>query len=432
MKNINKYFNYLYRLERIGIKYDLRNITQILKSLGNPHHKFKSIHIAGTNGKGATASFIASILMEHSFKVGLFTSPHILRFNERIRINGKCIDNGYIKDFLNRNIKLIEKIKPSFFEVNTAIAFQYFSEKNVDIAVIECGMGGRLDSTNVLRPEVSVITQIGIDHTRYLGNTLEKIALEKLGIVKNGVDVIVSDKNKKIKRLFENKIDNKNFLYIDSLIKLKELNQYDCGINFTIHFKQTGESYNFSAPLLGEYQPRNAAAALLACTSFAQKNGHTLYYPSVLRGIKNVKQNSGYKGRIEIIKHKGRKYIFDISHNAESIGQTYKALKGIKIDLIVFGIMSDKDYKKCVPEVLKHSGNVIFTKPNYERALEPKILQTLAKKSAGGKNLFVTSDLKETVRLLNEFKGAETILFIGSFFLVSDAIKAIKLQKYFR
>ena len=430
MKNITEYFNYLYKLERIGIKYDLSNITEILKSLGNPHKKFKSIHIAGTNGKGATASFIASILTEHDFKVGLFTSPHILRFNERIRINGKCIENLYIKDFLNRNFKLIKKIKPSFFEVNTAIAFQYFADKKIDIAVVECGMGGRLDSTNVLSPEVSVITQIGIDHTQYLGNTLRKIALEKLGIIKNGIDVVVSDDNKKLKKLFEGKIGKRHLLYLDKAVRLKGITQTDKGVEFSAYFNRIKENFKFSTPLLGAYQSRNAASALLACMSFCEKSGYTLYYPYAAKGIKNIKHNTLYRGRIEIIRHKGRKYIFDISHNYESINQTFKTLKDIKIDLIVFGIISDKDYKKCVKEIMKHSKNIIFTKPYYERALEPKILFDIAEKSKN-RNLFLTNDLKEAVKLANGFKGIKTIVFTGSFFLVSDAIKALKLQKFF-
>ena len=208
MKDIREYFKYLYTLERSSMKYDLKNISLLLKELGNPHRNTKYIHIAGTNGKGAVASFLSSILTEYGFKTGLFTSPHILRFNERIRINGKTIPDSYIKTFLDENKKMIEKVMPSFFEVNTAIALKYFSDKKADIAIIETGLGGRLDSTNVIIPELIIITQIGIDHTDYLGKTLVSIAKEKMGIIKSGIDVVVSDTNKELRKLFEKKVTN--------------------------------------------------------------------------------------------------------------------------------------------------------------------------------------------------------------------------------
>src|SRR4030095_1428686 len=342
MKKINEYFNFLYKLERTGMKYDLKNITLMLKALGNPHKKFRSIHIAGTNGKGATASFIASILIEHGFKTGLFTSPHILRFNERIRINAKCIPNSYIKNFLNENLKLIKKINPSFFEVNTALAFKYFADKKVDIAVVECGLGGRLDSTNVLIPDVSVITQIAIDHTQFLGNTLEKIASEKIGIVKKGVDTVVSDTNNSLMHLFKKKIASERFFYLNYQAKISNNKVTSGKSTFTVKIKPD-LNITLSSPLLGDYQPRNAACAILAVNSFMANNNLKPSPALIRKGISNIKKNTEYKGRIEFIKHKDRIYIFDISHNPAGIRSALKTLKNTKIDLIVFGMMADKD-----------------------------------------------------------------------------------------
>ncbi len=411
MKNIKEYFDYLYSLERSGMKYDLTNIRAILKHIGNPHLDFRSIHIAGTNGKGATASLIASMLMESGLKTGLFTSPHILSFNERIRVNSKKISNNYIKAFLNDNIRIIKKIKPSFFEVNTAIAFKYFADKKVDAAVVECGLGGRLDSTNILKPDVSVITQIGMDHMQYLGNTLKQIAYEKIGIVKPGTPVIVSDNNSSLKPVFKRAIQNKLLHYLGD--KASDVLRLPVTI-----------------PLSGKFQTRNIAASTIAVKLFCESNGLELTEKSVLNGIKYVKRNSGYMARLETIKHSGRNYIFDISHNPDGIKSSINSISK-RIDIIVFGIMSDKDYRKSVKEVLKHSKTIVFTKPAYARALEPEELYRSSIESGYKGQMLVTHSVKEAVNIVNEVKPA-TVLFIGSFFLVSDAIKALKFQKYFK
>ena len=274
MKDIRQYFNYLYTLERSSMKYDLKNIRKLLNGLGNPHHKAKYIHIAGTNGKGAVASFIASIFKEHGIKTGLYTSPHILRFNERIRINGKEISNSYIKTFFDENKKLIEKVKPSFFEVSTAIALKYFSDKKADIAVIETGLGGRLDSTNIINPELIIITQIGIDHSDYLGNTLIAIAKEKMGIVKQGIEVIVSDTNKELRNLFIKRI-SKEYLYLqDKFVKTKIIKKRTNGTEFETDIRLNNKKYSFksSSPLSGLYQVRNISTALLAMLIYFEDN----------------------------------------------------------------------------------------------------------------------------------------------------------------
>jgi dihydrofolate synthase/folylpolyglutamate synthase len=320
---------------------------------------------------------------------------------------------------------LIRKIKPSFFEVSTAMAFEYFADKKVDIAVIECGLGGRLDSTNVLLPDVCVITQIGIDHTQFLGKTIEKIAKEKLGIVKANTDVIVSDNNPNLKKLFKKNVSPYHLIYLDDIVKIKGPSK-----KFTVYVNPLKQSYTFTTHLPGNYQTRNASAAIMACLSFAEKNGRTLYLPYIKKGLVSVKKNMGYRGRLELIKQKGRTYIFDISHNPSAIKQTMKELGKTKIDVIVFGMMADKDYKSGLREIIAHSKKLIFTKPFYPRALEPEVLYKLAVKSKN-KNLYTAKNLSETVKLIQNLKGVKTVLFIGSFFLVSDAIKALKLQKYF-
>jgi dihydrofolate synthase/folylpolyglutamate synthase len=430
MKNITEYFNYLYSLERSGMKYDLKNITILLKSLGNPHKNLKFIHVAGTNGKGATASFAASILMEHGLKTGLFTSPHILRFNERIRINGKCISNEYIKCFLTENIKLIKKVKPSFFEVSTALALKYFSDKKADAVVAEAGLGGRLDSTNIIIPEVSVITQIGIDHIQFLGGTIRKIALEKIGIVKPGIDVIVSDNNKILKPLFKSRIAKKHLFYIDEFAKTFSVRKSDKGTSFTIKLK-SGKPVKLFTTLLGDYQVRNVKTAILAVRKFTKDS---VTESEIKKGVRRIKQNTGYFGRLEVIKSKGFKYIFDISHNPDGIKSALNNLKDMKIRTVIFGMMSDKDYKSSVEELQKYFNNIIFTIPNYKRALSPDIMMDYALKNRKkrGRVLYRSENVSDALKTAKNITHKnDYILIIGSFFLVSDAVKILKLQNHF-
>ncbi len=428
MKSINQYFDFLYSLERTGMKYDLTNIRRLCRAMGNPQNSFKSIHIAGTNGKGATASFTASVLMEHGVKTGLFTSPHVLNFNERIRVNGKQIPTAYVKKFLDKHSALIRKIKPSFFEVNTAMAFRYFADKKVEVAVIECGLGGRLDSTNILKPEVSVITPIGMDHMQFLGNTLKKIALEKIGIYKPGVKVIVSDSNKELRPLFFKNIRKDDIVYLKDTIKISSLKVNRNGLNFLL--RDNHDKIKLTSPLPGSYQSTNAATAYLAVKEFCAKGSIPFSAAAYTKGIKNVKKNTGYFGRLEIQRIKGMQIVFDVSHNAHGISNTIKSLVkiGLKSDTIVFGIMSDKDYISALKELLKLKGHFIFTRPEYSRSLDPLILTAESMKIKRGNKYNTAKDAKEVLRLLKD-SNARTVLVIGSFFLVSDILKALGVKK---
>jgi len=428
-KNINEYFQYLYSLERAGMKYDLTNITKLCKALGNPQDKFRSIHIAGTNGKGATASFTASALMEHGLKTGLFTSPHILQFNERIRVNGKYISNAYIKKFLEENIKLIKRIKPSFFEVNTAMACKYFADKKVDIAVIECGLGGRLDSTNILNPVVSAITQIDMDHIQFLGNTLREIALEKLGIIKRGVKVIVNDNNRKLVSLFHKSIAENELLYLDDIAKLRIKSIAHGKLEFTVTPKG-GKDIVLSTPLPGKYQVRNAAASYFIIKEFLSVTGKSFQLKNFKKGISNVKKNTGYFGRLELIKKNGKQYLLDVSHNPNGIKNTITSVKniGFKPDVVIFGIMSDKDHKSALKEILPLAKNVILTKPDYERAQEPGVLYADSLKLNSRNFLILDNSVKGAIKIAGKM-NYKRIMVIGSFFMVSDALKALGIKR---
>lgn len=438
MKDIRQYFNYLYTLERSSMKYDLKNIRKLLNGFGNPHHKAKYIHIAGTNGKGAVASFIASIFKEHGIKTGLYTSPHILRFNERIRINGKEISNSYIKTFFDENKKLIEKVKPSFFEVSTAIALKYFSDKKADIAVIETGLGGRLDSTNIINPELIIITQIGIDHSDYLGNTLIAIAKEKMGIVKQGIEVIVSDTNKELRNLFIKRI-SKEYLYLqDKFVKTKIIKKRTNGTEFETDIRLNNKKYSFksSSPLSGLYQVRNISTALLAMLIYFEDNKIALQTHKLQKALDNIKTNTGYRGRFEKVKLNGINYILDVSHNPSGIDAALSNFKQEKQpDVIVFAMMNDKDYKSAVRKLIKTGSKIIFTQPVYKRAVEAKILFETAceLKISDLKKLYVKPKVKESVKLADKLAGRNgSVLIIGSFFLANEVIKALKIQSEFK
>jgi dihydrofolate synthase/folylpolyglutamate synthase len=428
LNTAKKYFDYLFGLERSGMKYDLNNIKNLLKYLGNPHAGLNFIHIAGTNGKGAAASFIASILQEAKVKTGLYTSPHLFNFNERIRINGERIDNKYIFNFIDKHRKFIKKIKPSFFEVTTAIALNYFRESEVEIAVLEAGLGGRLDSTNIVSPKISVITQIAMDHMQYLGSTLNKIAKEKIGIVKKGIDVIVSDTNESLKPVFLKSINKNNLIYLKDISQIKNI----CDTSFELKLSLNNSKYNFrlTSPLLGKYQKINAACAVTAVLKYSDKCNLNIPDKAILNGVKNVKYNTGYFGRLEVIKSKGKTYIFDISHNPAGIKNAVNNLP-VKPDIIVFGMMADKDYKSAIDELPAEIKNIIFTKPIYPRAQNPELMYEYSAKKFLKSNVCVVNDIKNAVMQAESLAVRNTvILYIGSFFLVSDAHKHLKKKGF--
>jgi dihydrofolate synthase/folylpolyglutamate synthase len=434
MHNINEYFYYLYNLERANKNYTLDNTRLILKHLGNPQDKIKCIHIAGTNGKGGTASFLASILMEHGFKTGLFTSPHILRFNERIKVNGVTISNNYVKSFVDDNLKYFKKIKPSFFEVNTAMALKYFCDKKVDVAVIETGLGGRLDSTNVIIPELSIITQIGMDHTDMLGNTLKKIAREKIGIVKPNIDVILSDTHNELEALFRKSIEKNHLHYLKDLIKIRLIRNSIEACDFEIYsknFKKLDRKI-FSSPLPGIYQAKNTATALLAALLFLKNNDLKLSLSKAKKGIARVKSNTGYRGRFELIRKGNYKYIFDVAHNPDGIKESLTNLNNKKADVIVFGMMNDKDYRTSIKEIMNHTDKIIFTKPKNKRALDTSVLYNYAKRLSPKQRLICRDAVSVAVKTAEGLRRMDgTILFIGSFFLVSEAIQVLGLSRDF-
>lgn len=420
-RSYSECINYLYSLERVGIKYDLNNIKTLSKACGNPHKKFKSVHVAGTNGKGATASIISSVLTESNYKIGLYTSPHIIDFRERIRVNGKVIPKSYVVKFTEKHYRLFEKIKPSFFEATTAMAFKYFSDSRVDFAVIECGLGGRLDSTNIITPKISAITSISIDHSEYLGNTIKSITNEKAGIIKRNVPCISGSVSNYSKAIIKNKCRQKKLLFIDSSSEKFEYRLSDYG--FEIYHKEY-EKY-FKIPLSGKFQISNFRTAMAVLKNLQARNEIKITADSLEKGLINVRNNTGYAYRFQAVSRYPM-IVLDVSHNAEGLSNLKENLKSIKYKnlFIVFGMMADKETRKCINELEKLKGFMILTKPDYKRADEPENLARHLRRKSG---YAVVKNVKQAFEYARSKAGKnDLILVTGSFFMVSDFLKRYK------
>ncbi len=333
------------RIGKAAYKANLDNTLALDAHFNHPHKNFKTIHVAGTNGKGSVSYMLASIFQEAGLKTGLYTSPHLIDFRERIKVNGKMIEKDEVVGFVEENKAIIEKIKPSFFEMTVAMAFNYFAKQKVDIAVIEVGMGGRLDSTNIIKPLASIITNIGFDHVSYLGSTLEKIALEKAGIIKQRVPVIVGEEKKETASIFIDKAvsNDSSVCFSERRFKVRMLESSDeAKQEMIVKNVQSGTTFNISIDLLGEYQQKNIIpvfGALQVLTPLLNLPKH-----AIVSGLANVVKNTNIRGRWEVIKQ-SPKVICDTGHNAEGITcvinqlkkQTYNKLH------IILGLVDDKD-----------------------------------------------------------------------------------------
>ena len=399
--------HYLYKrlpmYQRIGsaaYKANLNNTIAICKFLGNPENKFKSIHIAGTNGKGSVSHMLAAILQSAGYKTGLYTSPHLKDFRERIRINGKMVPKNYVVDFVERYKKDFEKIKPSFFEWTVGLAFDYFCKQKVDIAIIETGLGGRLDSTNVITPLLSIITNISYDHQNLLGNTLEKIAAEKAGIIKKNGVVIVSETQNPTKKVFDAKAKKEKalLLYADEYIKTTK--GFECGLK-------------------GDYQDKNIRAVVLAA---ALLNEHfKIPAGAITKGLKDVITLTGLRGRWDVLSKKPLT-VADIAHNEAGIKEVFSQVKNTthKKLHIVFGTVNDKDITKILA-LLPKKAAYYFCKADIPRALPAGELAIAAQKH--GLEGVVYPGVRQAQNAARKNANAsDLVLVTGSAFVVAEAI----------
>jgi len=401
----------LFSLHQFGMKLGLDNTFNLLEQIGNPHKNLKAFHVAGSNGKGSTASFIASILMEAGYKVGLYTSPHFRIYNERIRINGKMIDDEYVAAFVTSLEEYIEKNSPTFFEITTALAFKYFDEQKVDYAVIETGLGGRLDATNVIQPIASVITSISLEHTQHLGNTIEKIASEKAGIIKPNSFVFTGRVPAKAEKVFEETAlqCGSKYFPIEGYTKLE---------NERVVITQKEKSFSlYATPLQGDHQLFNAALALKTVDE-CPGIGSGLVYSN---GIKNVIKNTGIQGRYEIINARP-KIIYDSAHNPEGvnsfIAEFSKEYKSYSERVLIFGAMRDKSIDEMLLALDPYFTNIYVTKIDIDRSATIEELHTIAL-SAGIK----VSPLQDPASFVNGFFGEsqdKCLVALGSMYLLGE------------
>ncbi|WP_323789316.1 folylpolyglutamate synthase/dihydrofolate synthase family protein [Psychroserpens sp.] len=336
-------------------KVDLSNTILLAKHLNHPEQHFKSIHVAGTNGKGSTSHMLASVLQEAGYKVGLYTSPHLKDFRERIKINGKEVSKKFVIGFIKRNLSFLEENQLSFFEMTVGMAFHCFKKQNVDIAIIEVGLGGRLDSTNIITPEISVITNIGFDHMQFLGRTYQAIAKEKAGIIKQQVPVVVGETQKQTKDVFIEMAQNKGS---------------------EIYFADQLVSRNFESDLKGNYQKHNIKTVVQTINVLNSQNNFHVSDLQLKKGLNNVVDNTGLKGRWQILQENPR-VICDTAHNKEGLVYVIEQLKNEKYNKLhmVFGVVNDKDLDSILT-LLPKDATYYFCKPDIPRGMDVHQLKT--------------------------------------------------------
>ncbi len=418
--------DYLYGLQKHGIKLGLENSIRLMELMGNPQEKFRTVHIAGTNGKGSTSACIASMLQAAGYRVGLYTSPHLVSFTERIRINGAPIPEAAVVALAQRVRREYHGLatsgavpgSPTFFEVTTAIAFRYFADQGVDIAVIEVGMGGRLDSTNVITPLVSVITNIDLEHTEFLGNTLERIAAEKAGIVKAGVPLVTGATQADVIRVIEREAGGKR-APVYRLSRDFQPEHIAPGIEQVFDYRGLQAAYQgLRLSLLGRYQVDNACCAL-AAVECLRGSGIVVDEPALRQGLAQAR----WEGRLERVAQRPDIYL-DGAHNPASAHRLAEAVRDLKKSysrlVLVIGILGDKDYHGILSELISLADRVVVTKPQYSRALNVAVLAAEIRK------LHASVESTETVQeAIVRAQGLATaddlILVTGSLYVVGDA-----------
>ncbi len=415
----------MYGLHRLGIRPGLGRIRSLLRLLGDPHRGSPALHVAGTNGKGSTSAMLESILIEAGYSVGLYTSPHLIKFNERIRVNKEPVRDKDVVRLASVVKKAAPRLKdtPTFFEFTTAMAFLYFKEKKTDIVILEVGMGGRLDATNVTAPLVSLITNVGFDHMEYLGKSIKKIAREKAGIIKKNIPVVTASGDEGALKEFAR------------ASREKDAPMYSFGKDFTVKATESGRQYghfdyygikkNFKGLKLnirGEHQYKNAACALAALELISSR-GYRIHEKAARGGLKKVV----WPGRFEIVK-KRPLVILDCAHNPDGARTLRDALGYFHTGniILVLGIMADKDIEGILRELAPLSTSVILTRPGTERAADPLILAE--KILPYGKKTVIKRTVREACEeALKEAKLTDTVCVTGSIFTVGEAKKHFSL-----
>ncbi len=422
--NYAEALKYIEQIEYFGSKPGLERISALMDKLGDPQDSLKVIHVAGTNGKGSTTAMLTYILKENGYKVGTYTSPHLESYNERFMINGKNIKDEKLAEYVTLIKDVCEQLedKPTVFEVLTAVAFKYFYDEKVDYVVLEVGLGGRFDATNLInKPVLSVITSISFDHVEFLGDTLEKIAFEKAGIIKEGCPCVLYRQSEEVKTVIEAVCKEKSsILYYADEEEISVLKQDITGTVFSVKNKYV-DFENVSIKLIGDYQIKNACLVLTASEAL-RSNGVELKDELVLSGIEKAR----WHGRMEIV-GKDPTVLLDGAHNLDGItmlsGSLKKYFADKKITLLV-GILGDKEYGKMVETIAPLASNIVFTEPRSERRWHLESLEEF--KNIGEVKVFKEGDIKKALGLAFSITEKEDVICCaGSFYLIGEIYKLV-------
>jgi dihydrofolate synthase/folylpolyglutamate synthase len=410
------------RIGAAAYKADLENAIALCSSLDNPQHKIRTIHVAGTNGKGSVSHMLAAIFQEAGYKTGLYTSPHLKDFRERIRINGAMIEKDFIVDFTHRVEPMITKLDPSFFELTMAMAFDYFADRLVDIAIIETGLGGRLDSTNVIQPELSIITNIGWDHMNLLGDSLEKIATEKAGIIKEKTAVVIGEAKPGLREIFEKTAAQLNAPISFAADKRQVMNWSWQHHQLEIEIAEEHHTDHkiFQLDLKGIYQAKNLVTVLEACSVLHEKGWRTDEVV-VRKALQHVQKATGLGGRWEIIKTNPL-VVLDVAHNKDGIDQVLQQVEIVNPGklFIVIGLVKDKEIDAII-SILPTHADYYFSNANIPRAIPAEELSTIALKYGLRGN--VVPDVNKAIEsALSRAQPADMILVCGSVFLIGEVV----------
>ncbi len=415
--------NYLYGLQKYGVKFGLSKTSNIMKKMGNPHKGQKYIHIAGTNGKGSVSAMIESVLMKSGLKVGFYSSPHLVRFTERFRINRKEISKKKVVELTEEIKSIINPAEPpTYFEATTAMALAYFARENTDIAIMEVGMGGRLDATNIIRPLVSAITNISMEHQAFLGNTLNEIAGEKAGIIKKGVNTIASATQPGVSNLFRKVCEERKAPFFQVGKDVRYRNS-DNGFNY---YGLNRKISNINLTLKGEFQHRNTALAI-GILELLEKKGYKLKDQDIKSGV----EETTWTGRIQVLSEKPL-IVVDGAHNPGAARVLVDAVKNdfdYKRLILILGVMADKDINSIVKEIAGMADQVICSSPEYFRSATPEELHKIV--SHYNKKTEMIKTLPEAIKKAKGIaKPDDMILITGSLFTVGEALTAIDPVKY--
>jgi dihydrofolate synthase/folylpolyglutamate synthase len=410
------------RVGAVALKKDIHNTVELCAAIDNPQNKFKSIHVGGTNGKGSTSHMLAAIFQKAGYKTGLYTSPHLKDFRERIRINGKMVPKSFVRDFVKSQKQTIKEIEPSFFEVTVAMAFDFFAKEKVDIAIIEVGLGGRLDSTNIITPELSVITNISLDHTNILGDTLPEIAFEKAGIIKNSIPVIIGEQQAKSSTVFLKtaKTNQAEIIFAESALTINKVIKKNNTLKFNIFKNEELIFKDLKTDLTGTYQLKNIKTVIQSILTLREK-GFKIPDEAIYKALKNVKKITGLQGRWQTLSTKPL-VICDTGHNKAGLTEVLKNIANTPHQNlhIVMGMVKDKDIDGVLA-LLPQKASYYFCAPALERALPAtELAQRAGKIKLNGQ---IYKSVKSALKQAKENAKSNDLIFVGgSTFVVAEIL----------